>query len=515
VIVLVEETPADKRTRRIANPLSRPLRIELVLAELARMQDQLRPSREQGHVAEGVGRARVVLLAEQPNLGSSAEQFPAKLPRLTRNVRTALYALATFRWGFSAQMAGRLLHDKTLAIDIDDLLPPGQHTPSSGGQVPTFLRWAEQIGILRCTRYGQGWYHLPKAVRRLLQAPVGVNPSNGALAYPMARRHVAAGIALAPYASAKPQVGLTLDTALQPEHIHEAERHFSIAYSLLSPSDAEARRANVARTWLLRYADHPSWVTVTALARARHDPAAFRDSFEGGKALLQEQLATNGTDDIHPVRYLTVARAGAAWRGHCPPSERGKVDDELVGNHGFFLRALKACDHPLFWEERFYNLTLVLSGLANYLATTADEYPGRKVLAAARDAELEQLLAENSELPDCGAWGDWFERVADAIQADVQAAAAYRRGLGWVPDYFQLWPKAFGAAPPHCLDDLVALFERYIDDSVAENPPLTREQAIQRVLAGSQNRSTQPWVIERWGRGHRFMSDRWVTAVSA
>ena len=217
------------------DPLARPLAFGPVVKELANL---IKPH-PQKRMHDLLGCTRLIVLPiETPSisLGTAAG-------RLSASEMSILECLRVFRFGFTQQMASLLLRELQVA----------------GEQVRQVLRDLEDKGRLR---YFAGEYYIPDRITQE-QEEVGD-------ATTLARRHYAAGLALAPYLSRVSLPGLSLDRAFLPEHVHEAEHHFTKALMHARRVPAGQGFPPIVRACLQRvqrFADLQGWHTVQQLSK--------------------------------------------------------------------------------------------------------------------------------------------------------------------------------------------------------------------------------------------------------
>lgn len=488
----------------MGNPSVRNIAVVPVLNELI-SQGQLRSAPNAEALAAFLGSTRLILLRDPPDNDLDALAPRAALDELTQAERTALSALSTFRWGFTHSMAALCLRTMDLAALKHDW-----------GNIRTFLRGLQDKGVLR---YGQGWYHLPSSLRDELQQALqaGSGEGTGTAGVPLVAYHLAAGKALAPYTVGDTVPAMAFDQAFLPEHIYEAFFHFDRAHSRaanVGPQAQQLRQAALhSKTQRLRFAAFPTWSTVASL-RQCVNAAAFREAYDMGKELVAA-LEKDKAHPLHPGFYLHVADSGAAWsKNEGRPEVKTTLGEELAGPEGFFERALKACEAPLFQAERDFNRLCVLSAYVHYLLRDRPEQAER---AQAFDCEILRLLDTDADAR--GVRGEWFEEHGDESGSHVQAAHLYRLGVRWVPQWHQLWVKALGATTlalesPDWASAALQEYAAQMGQARRKRglPPYTIEETMAHILRHAGHRwdaSPPPGVKERWNAGVELIRATW------
>lgn len=504
IIVILGVEHFAESLEGVGNPSVRNLSVVPVLNELI-SQGQLRSAPNAEALEAFLGSTRLILLRDAPDNDLDALAPRAALDELTQAERTALSVLSTFRQGFTHSMASLCLRTMDLAALKHDW-----------GNIHAFLRGLQDKGVLR---YGQGWYHLPSSLRDELQQALHAESGEGtgAAGVQFVAYHLAAGKALAPYTLSDTVTAMAFDQALLPEHIYEAFFHFDRAHSLAADAGPQAQRLRQAalhyKTQLLRFAMFPTWSTVASL-RQCINAAAFREAYEMGKELVAA-LEKDKAHPLHPGLYLNVALSGAAWsKDEGRPEVKTTLGEELAGPEGFFERALKACEKPLFQAERDFNRLCVLSAYANYLPR---DRPKQAERVQAFDREILGLLDANADAR--GVRGEWFEEHGDESGSHAQAAHLYRLGVRWVPQWHQLWVKALGATTlalesPDWASAALQEYTAQMGQARRKRglPSLTLEETMAHILRRAGHRwdaSPPPGVKERWNAGVELIRATW------
>ena len=373
--------------------------------------------------------------------------------------------------------------------------------------------------------------------------------ASGALSERLAWYHQAAGTALAPYVLNAPVPGLAGDRAFLPENVHEATYHFATGFSLaqrararLGSGETGERQRLVDAIYAsgsrqLRFATTASWMTVVNLTKLQR-LSKSRDAYLMGRALLDNARQGAACHVVHPIRYLSVIRAGARWRkavGPNTPEEiatRTQLDDQLIGHGGLFDQALQACEHPELATELAFNLLVVKSEYAQYLAEVMGSPPERQQQLATLDRDVRRVLSEGAERVDgSGVKGEWYERIGDAAPDHAHAAAIYKLGLRWVPQWYQLWVKALGASvlageTTEWVSGLLRSYASQLDEDQPGTSEATAEgergvaeliatkiRSLRKYEVRQRRRPPPRWTSARWETGLRYRAAMDRTAV--
>jgi hypothetical protein len=480
LIIIIGLEQFLENLEEIENPLRRPLDIVPVLREIT-SQGQLRIAPNAEALSSYLRKTRIILLPDHPDKDLDLLRPRIAPEELDIKDQAIISALSTFRWGFTHSMVPLLLDTAGIKYYMDKL-----------GSIHNYLNKLHKNGTLR---YCQGWYHFPSTLRKELYQSI---PEVEKVKY-----HIAAGTALAPYTKGKAVPAMAFDQVFLPEHIYEALFHFNRAQWLATIQGNQmewlGQMALNQKTAILRFTAFPSWSTIGSLTQCGN-AAAFRDAYKMGCENV-DVLDKNIMLSLHPGFYLNIARAGVAWyKNETRTNVKVVLGEELIGEEGIFEKALNACENPRFCNELDYNRLCVLSEYSTHLAQIGGEH-SKKVKAF--DREILRLLESNVD--GRGVKGEWFERLGDGIKKHSEALSLYRLGIKCVPQWHQLWIKAFGTLTNP--DRILASLQEY-----AVRESLTMEKAIAYIVRTADKRwNPYPpqWVKDRWNRGLKLIDEVW------
>jgi hypothetical protein len=281
-----------------------------------------------------------------------------------------------------------------------------------------------------------GTYFFRADHRQYLQD--AVTPSQRALF------NLAAGQAMAPYATDMRAMGLAYDVAVLPENVGEARYHLHTAFRCFDELEALGTQVKVASSAngsknyriltknevrkvqqrLSKFGAYPSWGAVNDLLMSR-DVGAAREAYLMACDLIEirdSHWNKRTALPMHPAHLL--ARARALWRWQ--PDDTSRI-------MAHFQEAVDACDH--FPEENSYNKLQVLPYFSNYLYRLGYHADARTL-----DQQIQTLRPHWIVLP-----GEWFERCGDEEADDCVASDIYASGVTFAPKFYQLPLKALGA----------------------------------------------------------------------
>lgn len=468
IVVIVGFKRFDESLAQVLNPLSRPFMVAPILHELKRYL--LGPF--DNRLVPLVGKSRILLLPED-TLEAAPEDEDVQ--PLTPTGAALLKVLATFEGGFSQQTASLLLSEFNV----------------SGLAVRKLLHTLAKEGVLR---YGQGIYHIPHVLKEKLRSDENPNV--------LAPRHFAAGCALAPFVAGVKFPALALDVAFNPENLHEAEKHFALAfrYAQVSSNHTVRNRSQVAMQRLERFAELPGWGTVDRLLKSQH---LGRDAYEMSTELLRFQQSAEVRS--HPAHLVVAARAAAQWVKSFRGSDNLEWGQRLrrIAND-YFVQALEACSYfPS--EERFNRLHV----LTNYTMYMIEHEPQRETDLYHYKNEAWDLLLNGVD--GQAVWGEWFEWLADSEDDHSKASSLYRLGRRWKPQWAQLWVKGVGASFLAGLDEDVQEIRKALSSDQASSL-LSKAQPGYR--KHRQRVAKSDAVTARWHEGFRLFKEFWGSTHS-
>jgi hypothetical protein len=491
VLVIIGTERFSKVVDALGGEKSWPLNAPAVLDELRRAK--LLPSHDMEPV---LGSTRVILVECDKLVGEDT------LVDYSGKDMTILQALATFRWGFTQQMASVLLSSLESVGELD--------TPKGSALHRRLQRWVDQ----KLLRYGQGRYHLPEQLRNELDS------RNAKLTRKQrASRHFAAGLALAPYTSKARTSGLAFDVAFLSENVQAAKQHFREAHAL-----AEKRQIYIQRhqptldtqVWnclgdISRFAEVPYWDVIIDLNRGRNDPLSTW--------MLGNELVDSCVDNVGwcPASHIAnVIKSGIQYLNAFPRGDEEEAREVRGRMEELHQLAQRYCEATEYEPEDHDHLLLINSLWAWYLM----EYQAdREEEISLLNAEVWRLIEMEQADPKV-TWGSWFERVADREPRHEVAAAIYARAVQAGVRWWQLWVKGVGAeirgrTPERPIRD------RLLDMPVSNKRPRPLRQSadecsIGDILAKSQKgaqtvadgKETRKHVLERWQSGARFFHSR-------
>lgn len=465
----------------VPTPSLRPHSLDFIEKRLR--DDQLLMPNPNPQVRNLIGDTRLILFATDvfeetlENESQSDNDFVRALIgglselRLEEIELELLNSLSVFRFGFSQQMVsvlwGVLGHRE---IPVRSLL--------------------ENFKAEGHLRYFAGEYYFPNRVGQ--QCEHAGDPLEDA------KRHYAAGIALAPYATTTEIPGLALDRSLRPEYVHEANYHLRTALKLARADSMLSGIIRGALSNVLRFAEYPGWAMVRGLLYGR----IYKDAFESAIELLEQRK--NKGIATHPIQCLTAAEATAKWWDDLRQNKNFKdinhVDSLLLKSVELFEEARQACNHPDFLPEANYNRFRYLTEYSSFI---------RKASHTLREQEIGhpdpvELTLQALELLDQGVDGryvpgGWYEYAGDLLQDHKAAEKVYEVGVKLGSRWGQLHLKYLGCSCLNYID------EGYAGPKTAEDRAgnLTREETLKflgsclKTLRRSENRPT-PWVQARW-----------------
>jgi hypothetical protein len=485
VIVLIGPERFESFLQGVENPLLWRLSPPYVLAELNGLGEEDKPRTSLWKKMElELGKTRIILVSDLPEKHLDSPEVYQKLNNLPPEVKDALTSLAVFRFDFKHRMAAILFSELGIA-------------PSDA--IQTFLDGLAEEGLLH---RGQGWYHLPPALREDLYSQIAAEDER------CSRHHLAAAIALGPYLVETPLYTLPLETAFLPEYTHEVRYHILQANKIAQEKGLEdiMDRVHKRLNYFFRYTGDADWNTVHRLGKFT-DAGMNRTGYEIGKDLLGRYK--DNKVPIPPGHCCALADCFVRLRisGARDSEEKNKLHEELVGEKGLFPMALDACEDPRFESERSFNRLMVLSRWRNYLGAQAPE-EGEQITRL--DSEIWALLEQG--LPARGVRGETFEQLGDETEDLDKAITYYSSGIKWTPDWRQLWIKSLGASTL-AGKNLEPLVNQLREQAKKEN--IDEEAFIEIILNRSHvgyqrdRKKYHRWVIDRWRSGVNVIGKIW------
>jgi hypothetical protein len=403
------------------------------------------------------------------------------LLRLGETEQELLQCLSVFRFGFTQQMASLLW----------------KNSGYDGLPVRNLLEEFVRRGYLR---YGFGEYHLPGKVGQTW-TPSGDRADD-------AKRHFAAGVAMAPYLSLSTVPGLAFDEAFHPTHVHEAHYHLHKAFDLLdkNPNNPQRNTVRTALNRLQRFAELPGWNMVNQLLKSRNSE---KDAYEVAMDLLEARK--NSEAPPHPVHLLNAVRAAEQWWDMLRRYENYKnlqeVSRLLLQIEELFGEAERACEHPMFRSERNYNRLKFLTQRAVFLEKYGQVTPqsGLQEKIKQRTEEALKMIEEGAD--GSAAFGGWYESTGDNLERHVDAEKVYELGVRWVPDWHQLWIKLIGCAR-------LAYSNHDKAKAICETLPVAKlDLILQKSLPGisRDKKHYREWVQQRWIAGIKQFREMYET----
>jgi hypothetical protein len=409
IIIVIGAEKFAESTLANKTPLARPLAVEALLNE---MDDRrlLRPShyrRKVPYLRELAGTVRFVLVPE-------CEEDPVPqcdvLLDDTAHERNIMWALATFRFGFTQHMASLLLSEYGIY----------------GIHVRDTLKKLVSKGALREL---PGQYFISQAMKQDL------HPDDAVDLRRRARLQSAAGLALAPYVTTTPVPGLAYDVAYLPENVKEAEFHLQNAYqdyntltrrhtsSRNSDAIQEQHRVGIWLKQVRRFSSAPTWAEVRWLNKVRFQGP---DAWDLANELMEGWRLSGGAGDLppHPNHFKEALTAATHWEG--------VKADEVARMYEAGLAA--CCEYPS--EAEFCEVQLG----ATYAMYLYRRHPHQKAGIEEADRRVIKHKDRWTHVP-----GEWFEKNGDTCQEHKGAAEHYILGTHYAPEYAQTWVKAFGA----------------------------------------------------------------------
>jgi len=456
LLVLIGYDRYRQKFSQWTTPSSRPLAPAAIINEVHRQQRSLgvAPHRsdmhERGrHVWNILKRTRILLVGEPNQIASQGDGTP-RLDRYDKDTLSQLRSLAVFDHGFCSRSAAMVLKECGIR----------------GNSVKVVLESLKEQGYV--LEFG-GEYFLPVRLRSDVLT-MSEDRAVGAM------RHLMAARSLAPYAVRGAMPGLSLDRALLPKYVIEAQQQFgrarSAAIRAIADTLATAHRSPT-RSGIMD--ELATWKRFTEEVKGERQTME-RAALWAGRGLVYH-LINRGTSaagadaDVlinelidawqshrlpngchvpaHPQMRLAAARAYAATQ----PSQmnltyrawHGQVVDR-------FEQALHACDSfpgtlmsPN--ERRWYRIN-IKCWFSDFLDGTARQsagHPGRSITLLDRE-----IWRENRFWLSCAGEGaviaQWLERQADNQQSVQFAAETYLLGHELFNDWHQFRFKALGAA---------------------------------------------------------------------
>lgn len=461
VIVIIGLEKFDEGMRKNEAPLARPLAVTPLLDEL-NTRSLLRPSpaRSLEYVRRLAGVARFVIVPE-----CDEDSVPQGQINLSEDERNVMSALATFRFGFSQQMASLLLSEFGII----------------GSDVRRDLLNLKNRGALREV---SGQYFMSHAMRRFLRREIDDSDSTEA------NRQKAAGIALAPYTTAAPVPGLAYDAAFLPENVNEAEYHFARAYKLYGRTDNQIMQGEI-KPWfqrVCRFAAVPHWGAVGRLIKANMG----KDAYELAAELMAGWREHGGGGKLppHPVQYVALIEAMAKW------TVEGRSPDTV---NQLYLEGLNACSaYPR--EASFCEILLA----ATYSVYLYRQFPKMKEEVDEADARVWVLRDRWTNVR-----GDWFEKNADCILSHQDAVGHYELGICYARQYRQNWIKYLGACMLTNVDFSGRLDELKTDLKEQDKETIEWRRSVMSVYAIKTQGRRGDHVRDRWNAGRLILCECW------
>jgi hypothetical protein len=357
-----------------------------------------------------LGKTRIVVLREAVDVDIST-RIPVAPEKDTELI--VLNSLATFRYGFTQQMASLLL----------------SQLGYTGIAVRNILQSLKERGHLNYTIRGE--FYIPGRSGR---PPIDQTPAAMTV-----KRHYAAALALAPYLSSSTKLpSISFDRAFLPEYIHEAEYHLVEALRSAHEDNNVRNTVEDALNRLRCFADVQGWHTVRHL-----DKYYPKYVYDLATELLEAQKASGYIP--HPTYFIKVAKAAEEWlnsRRNDKTVDKHKEVEELRAKILYlYEQAERACE--AYATEIDVNRLLVKTRYATFLHKhhTTDEDNAQK-----KRLNDEALKVWSPEINGKVATGEWYEMLGDDAIEPLDKEEKYLMGVKCVPQYGQLWIKLVGAS---------------------------------------------------------------------
>ena len=431
VLVLIDSHLLDRQVKYNPAPSSRPIAPATVFAEIEALL-QVDP------VLTTASQTRIILVpgddskrdAVPPNEAwPDGYFFPNGLDL------KALRDLAVFRYGFSCAAARGLLKRRS------ELVRELQQFDVETTWNKFFKRnIASGVGTLRQT--SGGYLHMPAKLRTALLGYREPWADDKKQRWFCGSRHLAAALALAPFADPKGQTfGLPMDEALAPANITEAVHHLETAYRAFQANGA-ANPSNEATSplrHLQRFANINDWRTVRSLRQQNHaaDAAAI------ARELIEEQEQAG--EIPHALSYIHYAMALAEMIE--ASDQPGTIATKFVDAVAAIVKARAACLTALEQKYCTMRLNSEVSNRAYEILQFKDADPLTLAAAGTLLNDTDDYVEKNrSADKDSRPEGDWFERKGNCEADHARAFGYYLFGTRDADRWGQNWVLAVGAA---------------------------------------------------------------------
>lgn len=463
IIVIVGAEQFSQGTEKKRPALAHLLEVAPLMKSFE-SKDALRVSdhRNKPEIRDHVGLVRIILLPDSDS--DPVPQPRVDLDSLAAPSRQALEALATFRFGFSQNMASLVLSECNVSgYDVGELL--------------------ENLVEQKALRVLNGEFHMTRELRNQIETNISAD------AVSLAQRHIAASVGLAPYSVSAPVPSLAYDAAFLPEHVSEACVHLMSAKNLLGELGNTRSQNMVSRGLqrICRFAMLLNWEAVDLLNRGK----LGRDAYELAIELLDAWRDHNGAKlSPHPIHYVKAMKALLNWE----PQQKRREDIERLYNKGIEACPVYPSDEPLGRLQLHYVMSMYLYSFF---------WPELREEIERIDEQIWQLQAYWDDLA-----GDWFEKNGDSETFDAAAANHYLLGTRHAPRYCQNWVKYVGAAQLAELDNTAV--RQHLDTLILDD---TRrmiswaEKSNHKYIRNGDHRP--PYVKSRWAVGLTVLREIW------
>jgi len=430
--------------------------------------------RSQSHARiSDLGWTRVVITDD--GVGDERPRGVCRDGSMKRIDRTRLQRLMVYRWGFTQQMARRMLaNDK--------------------GTYGAGLReWLSYMKNKEALRYISGWYFIsPHVQQEAIEDDFGVGSMTND---ERAVCHVYAATALAPYSVRQAVPGLMGGEDVLAENVDEARYHIKEARKHLHrtlPIVNEKRRRELQKLQgiqgnVRKFGQVQGWRAVLGGTEARNEG---RYAYELATGLLQareEHADYNGRQDDDPEAHRLTAEAAWVWAderdGNSEPDKKEELYREAEAR---FCRAIGACNTG--GKEAAVR--------ARYAQFLVSREGGDAIRVQEQDAAVIKAYDEWEEIS-----GPWLERQGDRTGRAEDAVWYYDVGVRMTPSWHQLPIKAIGASE-YCSREMTQAMEAWL------NKP--EDELVAAVSKASRGyyKETDRMVCVWWQKGLKVMANR-------